>query len=173
MDPRKQALAQLLAEVKLSEKKVQKAKAKLPPLEARIKQALVAGKRELAKRYALEFEEQKLAVRRCEQQLALAKRQYEEGQRKALEQPSAKQLRSMQHMAKAMEGLADSLGVLDADQDMLRRLEEDAAHAEARLDIALEDATAKNPELALPADPGPEEAAPPLSTAEDILKEFE
>ena len=60
----RQVLADLLTEVKLAEKKLGRVQEKLPVGESRIKQALVAGKRELAKKYALEYEETKLQVKR-------------------------------------------------------------------------------------------------------------
>jgi hypothetical protein len=171
MDKSKLALANLLAEVKLAEKQVEKAKAKLAPVEARIKQALIAGNRELAKKYALDLEEKKLELKRREQAVVLAKRNYAQGQEQASQQVSASTMRRMASTADAMSKMADSLGVLSSDDDMLRKLEEDAAVADARLDIALDEARANNPEIDLPA-PGPA-APPPISTAEDILKEFE
>lgn len=175
MDKRhKMVLADLLAEVKLAEKKLGKVKAKLPVGESRIKQALVAGKRELAKKYALEFEEIKLQVKRAEQHLAICKKQYEAGKVKAQEAPTQKALGRMVQMSDAMNKMADSLDVANDAEDMVRKLEEDAAVADARLDIAVDSARMNNPEIDMPpptsATPEP---LPPLNTAEDILKEFE
>lgn len=174
MDRNKLVLADLLAEVKLAEKKLEKSQGQLPAIEARIKQALVAGKRELAKKYALEYEERKLEVKRCEQGVALAKQEYERGKARALEGPSAKSLQRMAQTAQAMNAMADSLGVLSSDDDMLRKLDEKSAVAEARLDLAIDDAAAKHPELHDASGPSSlEPPPPPLNTAEDILKEFE
>lgn len=162
----KQILAKLLGEVKFAEKKLEKEQQKLPALESRIKQALVAGNRDLAKKYALEFEEQKLAVQRAEQAVKIAKQQYEAGKGRATEVAGAERLSKL---AQSMNKMADSLDVLNRDDDMLEKIEESVAYAEARLDVALDAARAEHPEIDLPPEPPP----PPANTAEDILKEFE
>jgi superfamily II RNA helicase len=168
------ALAGLLAEVKLGEKKLEKVKAKLPMGEARIKQALIAGKRELAKKYALAYEETKLEVTRAEQHLAICKKQYEQGKAKSAAMPSAASLRRTRDMSKAMNSMADSLNMATNDDDMLRKLEEGSAIAEARLDLAVDAAMENHPEIDMPVGPSTSlPASPPISTAEDILKEFE
>ncbi len=167
------ALADLLAEVKLAEKKFDKIKAKLPVGESRIKQALVAGKRELAQKYAFEFEESKLQVKRAEQHLALCKKQYEAGKVKAREAPTQKALGRMVQVTDAMNKMADSLNMADDAEDMVRKLEENAAVADARLEIAVDNARINNPEIDMTLDSVTPEPLPPVNTAEDILKEFE
>lgn len=155
-------LVQLLGEVKFAEKQLEKLRERLPASEARIKQALLAGNRELAKERALEYEELKLKVREGEQKVALARRDYELGKQRSGELASAE---AMAKLTAPLGTLADTASVLGGADDVLRKLEQEAALNEARLDMALEgqDAPLAAAEL-LP---------PPEQSAEDILREFE
>jgi len=165
---KKQILAKLLGEVKFAEKQVDKVKLKLAPAEARIKQALKAGNRELAKKYAFDYEEAKLELGRAEQKVLIAKKQYDQGkvQTRELEQAQA-----MGKLAKSMEAMANSMDVLTQDDDMVRKIEEKVAYSEAKLDIALESAREHHPEIDEPIATHDLPSSEP--TAEDILKEFE
>ena len=171
MRKNKMILADLLAEVKLAEKKLEKTKSTLPVAEARIKQALIAGNRELAKKYALSYEERKLEVKRAEQHLTICKKQFAQGKIQAQSATSAKSLRRTTELTKAMNIMTDALNMATDDDEMLQKLETDAAVAEARLDLATEAALEKQPEIDIAPPTGA--APPPTISAEDILKEFE
>ncbi len=176
VDP-KMYVVQLLTEVKLSEKKLAKAKEKLEPLAGRIKQALTAGDRPTAEKLALSYEQAKDEVARAEKELEAAKSAHEQGKKAAA--GASANLRS----ARTNSALADALGKVNASldtgkagEDALRALEEESAMSDARLDMALEEADRLGgPDVA--GHPGPKRPAPPPpplpSGAEDILKEFE
>lgn len=155
-------LVQLLGEVKFAEKQLEKLRERLPASEALIKKALLAGERERAKECALKYEELKAKVREGEQKVALAKRNYELGKQRSGELASAE---AMAKLTAPLGAMADSMNVLGAADDMLRKLEEDAALNEARLDMALEEQDASPEPLPPPDLPG--------QSAEDILREFE
>lgn len=165
-----QHLAQLLGEVKLAEKRLQKAQDRVAPAEARIKAALRAGDRASAERYALDHQEVKLELERARKELELARAAHARGQEQARGLTST---RGLQEIARAQEGLVGALGALTDQDELVRKLDEEAAVADARLDVALDDADRLHPgALAGPA-AGPTPPLPPLSTAEDILRELE
>lgn len=160
---RNKQLASMLAEVKFQERQLEKLREKLPALEGRIKQSLKLGDREQAKHYALKFEELKLEIAKGEQKIVLARQQFEgtKGKTREIEEKT-KESRTLGKLAESFGKMADSMDVLSRDDDMLRKLEEETAFNEAKLELALDG----NPDVDL--DP-----LPPASTAEDILKEFE
>ncbi|MCO5165827.1 MAG: hypothetical protein M9894_05605 [Planctomycetes bacterium] len=157
----KEFAANLLAEVKLAEKRLEKAREKLEPQAERIKAALRAGDRAAAEKLALSYEQAKDDVARAEADVARAKEEFEQGKRKAADaERNARTLRSAQALGGALGAFNEAMGTVDAAEDMLRRLEEEAAIAEARVDLALDAA----------GEPPP---PPPPPRPEDLLKEFE
>ncbi len=160
----KEHLANILAEAKYLEKQVDKLRVKLEPLETTIKRALKSGNRELAMKYALQLEELKDEIKKGEAKVALARRQYESGKVKAKEfESTLSDAKTMGKLAENMQKIAGSMDVLTRDDDALRKVEEEIALTEARLEIAMEGADS------LPLEP----ELPPANSAEDILKEFE
>lgn len=174
VDP-KMHVVELLTEVKLSEKKVAKAKERLEPIAGRIKQALTAGDRPAAEKLALAYEQAKDEVARAEQQLAEAKAAHEAGKKAAAgASANLKAARTNSALAQALGNVNASFDTAKAGEEALRAIEEEAAIADARLDLALEEADRRGgPSIAegpkRPTPPPP----PPPSAAEDILKEFE
>lgn len=178
MNP-KEFVANLLAEVKLAEKRLAKAQERLAPLAERIKTALRAGDRAAAEKLAVSYEQAKDDVTRAEQDVATAKATFEDGKKRGAQaERDQKTLRTAQALGGALGAVNKSMDTAKAADDMLAKLSEDTAMAEARLHVLLDDAESKlPPELRTPSGvPGGKPAAPappPVSTAEDILKEFE
>ena len=171
-----EALANLLAEVKLAEKRLAKAQEKLAPVADRIKAALRAGDRPAAEKLAMSYEQAKDEVTAAEDAVAQAKAAFEAGKKQSsATQANIKTIRNAQALGNALGAINKSMDLTKDADDMARKLEEDAAMAEAKLDVLLDEAESKlPPELRGPS--GPKPAAPPPpppSTAEDILKEFE
>ncbi|MBX3465584.1 MAG: hypothetical protein KF878_01630 [Planctomycetes bacterium] len=157
----KEFVANLLAEVKLAEKRLEKARERLAPQAERIKAALRAGDRAAAEKLALAYEQAKDDAARAEADVARAKEELDEGKRKASDaERNARTLRTAQALGGALGAFGEAMGTVDAAEDMLRRLEEEAALSEARADLALEAA----------GEPPP---PPPPPRPEDLLKEFE
>lgn len=168
--------ANLLAEVKLAEKKLAKAQEKLAPIADRIKAALRAGDRPAAEKLALAYEQAKDEVTSAESAVAHAKEGFEAGKKQAGQmQANVKTLKNAQVLGGALGAINKSMELAKDTDEMMRKLEEDAAMAEAKLDLLLDEADSKlPPELRGPG--APSKAAPPpppINTAEDILKEFE
>lgn len=158
MSADKERLASLLAEVKLTERKVEKLQQQLTPQEEAIKSALRAGNRERAKELALRFEELKDEVSRAEAQVARAKQAHALAKKQGQELGRALERKEL---SDALGAVADTLLAVNKDDDMLARLERENALQQARAEIALSDAGVELPEEAPPSSP------------EDILKEFE
>lgn len=175
MTPKEYA-ANLLAEVKLAEKRLERARERFDPLAERIKTALRAGDRPAAEKMALAYEQAKDEVARAEKDVATAKEAFEAGKKRAAQaEQSARTLKNAQALGGALGAMNAAMDTASAAEDMLKKLEEDAAMADARLEVLLQDAEDKlPPELRGPS--GPSKSAPPpppIHTAEDILKEFE
>jgi hypothetical protein len=164
MTPR-ELVANLLAEVKLAEKRLAKAQEALAPVADRIRAALRAGDRPAAETLARAYEERKEDVARAEQAVAQAKEEFEAGKKRAAgAEQAARTLKHAQALGAALGGVNQAMQTAKAADDMLERLEQDTALSDARLEVLLQEAEGKLP---------PEAPAPPPSTAEDILKEFE
>lgn len=175
MNP-KEFVANLLAEVKLAEKRLAKAQERQAPLAERIKAALRAGDRAAAEKLAVAYEQAKDDVARAEQEVAAAKEAFEAGKKRGAQaERDLRTLRTAQALGGALGAVNAAMDTAKAADDMLSKLSEDTAMAEARLHVLLDDAESKLPPE-LRAAPGGAPAAPappPVSTAEDILKEFE
>ncbi|MDC3379421.1 hypothetical protein OAX78_03970 [Planctomycetota bacterium] len=165
-----QFLAELLAEVKLAEKKIQKLEGKIAPAAARIKAALRAGNREKALQFAETYEDLKQELTLAQKYLEAAKARHAQGKRQVSD---AKSLKSVVAITKAQEGLVKAMDTLGGAEDMLSKIEEEAAVSEAKLDIAIDDAEAKNPGVDFSKPVSNAQAQSPISGAEDILAEFE
>lgn len=171
----KEFAANLLAEVKLAEKRLEKAKERCDPLAERIKTALRAGDRPAALKLAEAYEQAKDEVARAEKDVADAKEAFEAGKKRAAQmEQSARALKNAQALGTALGAVNAAMDAASAAEDMLKKLEEDAALADAKLDLLLQDAEDKlPPELRGASGPTGAPPPPPLNTAEDILKEFE
>jgi hypothetical protein len=168
--------ANLLAEVKLAEKKLAKAQEKLAPVADRIKAALRAGDRPAAEKLAMAYEQAKDEVAAAESAVAQAKTAFETGKKQASQvQASVKTIKNAQVLGGALGAINKSMDIAKDADDMMRKLEEDAAMAEAKLDVLLDEAESKLPPELRGAGPPKAKPAPPppINTAEDILKEFE
>lgn len=162
-------LAQLLGEAKLLEKKLEKAQEQRRVMEDRIRTALKAGDRPGAEKLALELEHVKDEEARLQKGIATARAQYEEAKGKVKQvTQSAKTAQSLAQTAKALDGLNKAMGLTKDTEDMVRKLEEEAAISEAKLEIAGEEAERH----AHRAGADDAEAMKKLS-AEQLLKEFE
>lgn len=184
-DPKaeRERLTNLLGEVKFAERQLEKTRLLLPALENKARQALLAGKRDLALKYATQMEEQKDALKLAEQKVAVAKHALETAKRQGGELKEALQRKELaDNMGKIAE-LATKAN--DAD-DMLAQVERETAINEAKVEMAMEAVELEAPltplsnaeailaelerEGSAPASPVDEPARP---SAEDILKEFE
>jgi hypothetical protein len=156
-----EAVANLLAEVKLAEKRLEKAQERLAPLPDRIKAALRAVDRPAAERLALAYEQAKADVASAEQDVARAKAAFATGKQRGADlsraMKTAQQTNAINSSLAAFDKANQTASSAD---DLLKKLEEETAMAEARLDIALGD---------LPAVDEP----PPRRSPEDLLKELE
>jgi chromosome segregation ATPase len=156
-----EAVANLLAEVKLAERRLEKAQERLAPLPDRIKAALRAQDRAAAERLALAFEEAKADVARAEQDVAAAKASFTAGKQRGADLTRAvKAAQANQALLGPLEAMAKANKTASAGDEMLKRLEEEAAMSEARLEVALGDAP-------------PLDEPPPPRSPEDILRELE
>lgn len=164
-----QYLAQILGEAKLLEKKLEKATQQKKVVEDRIRTALKAGDRKTAEKFALELEQVKDEETRLQKGIATARAQYEEAKGKAKQvQQNVKSASTLAHTAKALEGLNKAMGLAKDTEDMVRKIAEEAAISEAKLEIAGEEAESH----ARRAGAEDVEAVKKL-TAEQILREFE
>lgn len=160
--------ANLLAEVKLAERRLAGAQEKLGPVDDAIRAALRAGDRPAAERLAERRVELQREVERREADVRAAQDALDDGKRRldGLER-DLRTLRTAQALGGALEAFADAERTAGAADDMLRRLEEGAALDEARAELALGELEGAGG-AAAPAPP-----PPPVSAAEDLLRELE
>lgn len=170
MSTPKEILANLLAEVKLAERKLDRDEAKKGELEAAIKSALRSGDRARAEKLALDYERAKDEVERRKALIAKARAEYEatKGKVKQLES-DMKSVQRAKPLADAMEKMNQAFEVAGGAEDVLRKIEEEVAYSEAKLEIANQDAEAH----ARKAGVFDAEPAPPTRSPDDILEEFE
>ncbi|MBX5481326.1 MAG: PspA/IM30 family protein [Myxococcaceae bacterium] len=147
-----ESIAMVRANVTLLEKENQKYKAEINDLTAKVKAAIQAGRDDLAAQYATRLQMEKAALGRNEQQLATARAAYEkaltvkkafmrEKERKTAEAMAAirdaRRARWQSKVADAMESF--QVAGIDATHDeMIRKVEEQTAINEARMQMALE-----------------------------------
>lgn len=156
-----EAVANLLAEVKLAERRLEKAQERLAPLPDRIKAALRAQDRPAAERLARAYEDAKAEVGKHEAEVRQAKDAYTSGkQRMGDLTRAAKAAQGTNALLGSLQAFERANATVNAAEEMLKKLEEEAAMADARLEVALGDL------------PVPDEPPPPRSP-EDILKELE
>lgn len=185
-DPKaeRERLTQLLGEVKFAERQLEKTRLVLPALEAKARQALLAGNRELALKYATQMEEQKDVLKLAEQKVALAKHALETAKRQGGELKEALQRKEL---ADTMGNIAELVNKVGDADDMLAQVERETAINEAKVEMAMDAAALEAPLTPLSnaeailaeleregqAAPAAEAPEPPRASAEDILKEFE
>ena len=171
-------IAMVKANVNLSQSGVLKLKAKEIDLGSKIKASLMAGNREIARSYAVSLEQTQADIVGAEANLDLAKKSLEKAMRvkeaflaerdrkikEALRAISlAKQAEWQNKVAKTME----TFEVADIDQthdEMIRKIEEKVAKAQARLEMAMESKNIDQLQI--------EREAEKLR-AEDTLRQFE
>ncbi|MBL4846909.1 MAG: hypothetical protein JKY65_15425 [Planctomycetes bacterium] len=149
----------LLGEVKFAERQLEKARLLIPALEAKARQALVAGQRELALKYALQIEEKKQAVALGETKVVVCKQALAKAKERNHELKGALARRDL---AQGLGQIAEIALKSEAADDMFEKIERETAINEAKAEMALE-----------AAGEGLEPALSPLSDAEAILAELE
>ncbi|MGH9556615.1 MAG: PspA/IM30 family protein [Terriglobales bacterium] len=147
-----ESIAMVKANVTLLEKEESKYKAGLQELTSRVKAAIQAGRDDLAGSFAMQLEQMRSALARNQGQLQTAKAAYEkamvvkqsfmrEKERKTQEALAA--IRDY-HRAQWQKKVADAMeqfevgGISQTHDDMVRKIEEQTAVAEARMDMALD-----------------------------------
>ena len=145
-------IASVKANVIMIQKEVKRGEAEVRDLTAKVKAAIQAGREDIAQRYAVNLEKSREMVARTRAQLETASAAYDkalqvkkafihEKDRKIAE---AKRALRAHERAKWQATIADTLEqfeVAGADQthdEMLRRVREETAHSEARLELALD-----------------------------------
>ena len=172
-----ESIAMVRANQTLLEKENQKYKAEVNDLTAKVKAAIQAGRDDLAAQYATRLQMDKAALARNEQQLATAKSAYEkalnvkkafmrEKDKKTNEAMNAiRDARRAKWQAKVADAMESfEVGGIDATHDeMLRKVEEQTAVNEARMQMALESVDTQSLKI--------EEEAEALQAAE-LVKQF-
>lgn len=147
-----ESIAMVRANQTLLEKENAKYRQEVNELTAKIKAAIQAGRDDLAAQYATRLQMEKSALERNEQQLATAKSAYEkalnvkkmfmrEKERKSAEAMNAiRDARRAKWQAKVADAMESfEVAGIDATHDeMLRKVEEQTAVNEARMQMALE-----------------------------------
>ncbi|MEZ6183420.1 MAG: hypothetical protein R3F62_00230 [Planctomycetota bacterium] len=156
-------LADLLAEVKLAQKKLDQLGERRGSTENSIRAALRAGDRAAAEKLALSLERLKDEQRRTEQQRAQAQQAYEQGKVKLKDlKQNLKSAQASKRTADALNAVLDGHQTLSAADDILRQIEQEVAISDARLEVAGQEAErVAGPQI------------DPKLLAESVLAEFE
>jgi len=147
-----ESIAMVRANVTLLEKENGKYKAELSDLTAKVKAGIQAGRDDLAAQFATQLQEKKSALARNEAQLTTAKAAYEksltvkkafmiEKERKTQEAMQAiRDARRSKWQSKVADALESfQVGGIDATHDeMVRKIEEQTAINESRMEMALD-----------------------------------
>lgn len=145
-------IATVKANVMLLQKEVKKYEKELEGVTSRIKAGIQAGRDDIAEKYAMRLEAVKENLARAQEQLGYASNAYEkaiqvkkafmrEKERKISE---AKDALRAHERAKWQSRVADTLesfeitGIDQTHDEMLSRLQEETAHSEARMEMALD-----------------------------------
>lgn len=145
-------LSEILAAKRIAEEELAKIKSKETDLLNKAKSALKANRRDIAQQYAVEMEKLKPTIADKEKGASLAKTAYEKAdnaktiflreKNKKIDEARAALSRTKQAEwnAKLANTLANfQVGSIDQTQDeMIRRINEDAAKAEAKLQLAID-----------------------------------
>jgi phage shock protein A len=172
-----ESIAMVRANVTLLEKENQKYKQEVGDLTAKVKAAIQGGRDDLAAQYATRLQMEKGALSRNEAQLSTAKAAYEkalnvkkafmrEKDKKTNEAMSAiRDARRAKWQAKVADAMESfEVGGIDATHDeMLRKVEEQTAVNEARMQMALESVDTQSLKI--------EEEAEALQ-AQELVKQF-
>lgn len=173
MDPR----VALRAEVKLARKKLDKLVTQKQAIENKVRSALTLGQRDAAEKFAIHLNEIKQDCQEAELRLQQCEHMERVGRRDLANfKQDMKRAQQLGILSQANKGLANALDKISehgegrVTDEMTRRIHEKAALGEARLDLAMEDAASKNPELSM----SPEvKAQSEAMEAEDILRQIE
>ena len=147
-----ESIAMVRANVTLLEKENQKYKVEVNDLTAKVKAGIQAGRDDLAAQYATHLQEKKSALDRNSAQLATAKAAYEKAltvKKVFMAEKEKKTQQAMQAIRDARRSkwqakVADALesfqvaGIDATHDEMLRKIEEQTAVNEARMEMALE-----------------------------------
>jgi len=172
-----ESIAMVRANVTLLEKENTKYKQEVGELTARVKAAIQAGRDDLAAQYATRLQMEKQALARNDQQLTTAKQAYDkalnvkkafmrEKERKTQEAMNAiRDARRSKWQAKVADAMESfEVAGIDATHDeMIRKVEEQSAVNEARMQMALESVDHKAVEI--------EEEAEKIQ-AQELVKQF-
>jgi len=144
-------LAMMRAQVTLTEKDLKQLQTKEQELTTKIKASLQAGKRDLALNFATTLEEVRSELTTSKQRHEVASQAYEKAEKvkktflRQIEQKTdaAKKALSGKRQAEWQQKVADAMesfkvaGIDASHDEMVRKLEEDAAVAQGKLDVAL------------------------------------
>lgn len=172
-----ESIAMVRANVTLLEKENAKYKAEVAQLTAKVKAAIQAGRDDLASQYAASLQLEKSALARNEGQLATARAAYEKAltvKKVFLKEKDRKTQEAMQAIRDARRArwqskVADALesfevaGIDATHDEMVRKVEEQTAVNEARMQMALESVDHQRLEI--------EEAAEKLQ-ADELVRQF-
>ena len=165
MNPKEYA-ANMLAEVKLQERKLAKLEETKGGVENAIRAALRANDRERAEKLALQLQQVKAEIAQKQGFVKDARVQFEQAKQKSKQlEAGMKSAKQLDATLKAMEGINKSMDTLGGAEDMLRQIEEQVAVSEAKFEIAMDDAEVHARKAGV-------DRAPEVS-AEALLAEFE
>lgn len=160
----------LRAEVKIAEKELARAEEGEKAATSRVKAALRAGDREKAARLAIELDEARDKLGFAKKKVEIARMLEKKGSAEAASQArELERAKALQPLIKLQNSLASALNKArggGGTDDMIRKLEDDAALGEARFEMAMEDAGAAGARAEL-------EAASKDLAAEELLRQME
>jgi phage shock protein A len=147
-----ESIAMVKANVTLLEKEEARYKAGLQELTSKVKAAIQAGRDDLAGSFAVQLEQMRSALARNQGQLQTAKAAFEKAQMVKQSFMREKERKTQEamgairdyHRAQWQKKVADAMeqfevgGISQTHDDMVRKIEEQTAIAEARMDIALD-----------------------------------
>jgi phage shock protein A len=146
-----ESIAMVKANVTLLEKEDAKYKAEVADLAGKVKAAIQAGREDMAGHFALQLEQVKSAMGRTSQQLATARAAFDKAERvkKAFlmekERKTREALNAIRDYRRAQwqKKVADAMeqfevaGISQTHDEMIRKIEEETAVNEARMDLAM------------------------------------
>ena len=147
-------IASVKANVILLQKHLKRAESEVAGLVAKVKAGIQAGRDDIAQRYALQLEKARESAASTREQLVHASAAYDKALqvKKAFMREKDRKIQEAKHALREHERaqwqskIADTLeqfevtGIDHTHDEMLQRLQEDTAHSEARLEMALDSA---------------------------------
>lgn len=145
-------IATVKANMLMLEKEVKKSKDRVEQLTSRIKTAIQSDRDDIAKKYAMRLEDEKENLERTQEQLTHAERAYEKAlkvkkafmREKEQKIQEAKDAMRQHERAQWQAEIADTMeqfevsGMDQTHEEMVRRLNEESAKNEARMEMALD-----------------------------------